>query len=251
MRKAILAGNWKMHKTNAEAEQFMKETVGLPRRDDLELVICVPHTALARVAELSNSTVIKTGAQNMHYEEQGAFTGEISPVMLTNLGVQYVILGHSERRSYFHEDNSVVALKVAAAFQHQLIPILCVGETLSEYEAGETELVVKEQTEVAIRALRSEQVKELVIAYEPVWAIGTGKTATASDANRVISYIRRLVADQFDQQVANHVRILYGGSVKPDNIAQFMAESDIDGALVGGASLNYESFAEMAGAIVR
>lgn len=249
MRKAILAGNWKMHKTNVEAEQFMKQCSALGARDDLELVICAPFTALAHLAELSNTTVIKIGAQNMHYEEHGAFTGEISPMMLSSLGVQYVILGHSERRSYFHENNSVVALKVAAAFHHQLIPILCVGETLSEYEAGLTELVVKEQTEAAIRGLRSDQVKSLVIAYEPVWAIGTGKTATATDANHVISYIRRLVADQFDQQVANHVRILYGGSVKPDNIAQFMAESDIDGALVGGASLNYESFAEMAGAM--
>lgn len=251
MRKAILAGNWKMYKTNAEAEQFMNQAEGLEQREDLEYVICAPFTALSRLCDLSPKTAIKIGAQNMHFEEQGAYTGEISPVMLQSMGVQYVILGHSERRSYFHEDNTFVAKKVAAAFQHDLIPILCVGETLEQYEAGQTQVTVKEQTEAAIRALSSEQVKQLVIAYEPVWAIGTGKTASADDANEVISYIRRVVADQFDQDVANDVRILYGGSVKSENIAQFMAKSDIDGALVGGASLSIESYMQMAQAAGR
>lgn len=249
MRKAILAGNWKMYKTNAEAAQFMQDAAVLTASEDLEFVICAPFTTLGALTELAAHTPIKIGAQNMHHSEQGAFTGEISPIMLKHLGVQYVIVGHSERRTYFHEDNAFIAAKVKAAFQHSLIPILCVGETLMQYEANETEVVVREQTETALQGLSSEQVKQLVVAYEPVWAIGTGKTASAQDANHVIGYIRQIIAGQFDSTVADQVRILYGGSVKPENIAQFMAESDIDGALVGGASLAFESFKELAKAI--
>ncbi len=251
MRKAILAGNWKMYKTNAEARQFMERGAGYTARNDLELVICAPFTALTTLVEFKDTSPITIGAQNMHDEVQGAFTGEISPAMLQSIGVNYVILGHSERRTYFHETNEWIAKKVHSAYHHQLVPILCVGETLEQYEAGHTEAVVKEQTITAIRELQADQVQQLVIAYEPVWAIGTGKTATATDANNVIAYIRRLIAEQFDPQTAEYVRILYGGSVKPDNIAQFMAESDIDGALVGGASLHIESFLQMAKAIER
>lgn len=248
MRKAILAGNWKMYKTNAEARQFMEQGADYPSRDDLELIICAPFTALSTLVE-HKGNAFAIGAQNMHDEVQGAFTGEISPVMLQSIGVQYVIIGHSERRTYFHETDEWIAKKVQSAFAHQLTPILCVGETLEQYEAGQTEAVVHEQTVIAIRNLLAEQVQQLVIAYEPVWAIGTGKTATAADANKVIAYIRRTIAEQFGPQTAEQVRILYGGSVKPDNIAHFMAESDIDGALVGGASLQIESFLQMSKAI--
>lgn len=240
-----------MYKTNLEAEKFIKDCAHIEKRDDLELVICAPAVTLAGLVEHGYQTAIKIGAQNMHYEAQGAFTGEISPIMLHTIGVKYVILGHSERRTYFHEDNALIAKKVASAFEYGVLPILCVGETLEQYEAGQTEAVIKEQTVTAIAGLKAGQVKHLVIAYEPVWAIGTGKTASAADANQVIAYIRRIVAEQFDQETADRVRILYGGSVKPDNIAQFMAESDIDGALVGGASLQAESFEQMAAAMVR
>ncbi|MDN4594324.1 triose-phosphate isomerase [Polycladomyces subterraneus] len=251
MRKPVIAGNWKMHKTSAEALAFFRALKASKETKDVETVICAPFTALPALVEAAKDSGIGIGAQNMHWEEKGAFTGEISPVMLKDLGVQYVILGHSERRSYFAETDETVNKKVHAAFAHELIPIICVGETLEEREAGQTKQVVGQQVEKALAGLSSEQVKRVIIAYEPVWAIGSGKASTADDAQEVIGFIRKMVANQYDQQVANEVRIQYGGSVKPDNIGAFLDQPDIDGALVGGASLEPESFDRLVTASVR
>ncbi|BCU83100.1 triosephosphate isomerase [Polycladomyces abyssicola] len=251
MRKPVIAGNWKMHKTSAEALAFFRALKAAKETTDVETVICAPFTALPALVEAAKDSGIGIGAQNMHWEEKGAFTGEISPVMLKDLGVQYVILGHSERRSYFAETDETVNKKVHAAFAHDLIPIVCVGETLEEREAGQTKQVVGQQVEKALAGLSSEQVKRVIIAYEPVWAIGSGKASTADDAQEVIGFIRKMVANQYDQQVANEVRVQYGGSVKPDNIGAFLDQPDIDGALVGGASLEPESFDRLVTASVR
>ncbi|MBN2910289.1 triose-phosphate isomerase [Polycladomyces sp. WAk] len=251
MRKPVIAGNWKMHKTSAEALAFFRAMKTAKETKGVETVICAPFTALPALVEAAKDSGIGIGAQNMHWEEKGAFTGEISPVMLKDLGVQYVILGHSERRSYFAETDETVNKKVHAAFAHDLIPIVCVGETLEEREAGQTKQVVGQQVEKALAGLSSEQVKRVIIAYEPVWAIGSGKASTADDAQEVIGFIRKMVANQYDQQVANEVRIQYGGSVKPDNIGAFLDQPDIDGALVGGASLEPESFDRLVSASVR
>lgn len=251
MRKPVIAGNWKMHKTSAEARAFFRALKAAKETKGVETVICAPFTALPALVEAAKDSGIGIGAQNMHWEEKGAFTGEISPVMLKDLGVQYVILGHSERRSYFAETDETVNKKVHAAFAHELIPIICVGETLEEREAGQTKQVVGQQVEKALAGLASEQVKRVIIAYEPVWAIGSGKASTADDAQEVIGFIRKMVANQYDQQVANEVRIQYGGSVKPDNIGAFLDQPDIDGALVGGASLEPESFDRLVSASVR
>jgi len=240
-----------MHKTSAEARAFFRALKAAKETKGVETVICAPFTALPALVEAAKDSGIGIGAQNMHWEEKGAFTGEISPVMLKDLGVQYVILGHSERRSYFAETDETVNKKVHAAFAHDLIPIVCVGETLEEREAGQTKQVVGQQVEKALAGLASEQVKRVIIAYEPVWAIGSGKASTADDAQEVIGFIRKMVANQYDQQVANEVRIQYGGSVKPDNIGAFLDQPDIDGALVGGASLEPESFDRLVSASVR
>lgn len=247
MRKPIIAANWKMHKTNGEVRDFVHQAGGLLAREDMDVVLCAPFTALAALKEAlgSQDRPVAIGAQNMHYEDAGAFTGEISPLMLKDLGVEYVILGHSERRTYFHEDDGLIRKKVAAAFRHGLVPILCVGESLEEREAGQTREVVKRQTVAALEGLSAEEAGKAVIAYEPVWAIGTGKTASPEDANEVIAFIRSVVAGLIGQEAAGKVRIQYGGSVKPENIADFMAQPDIDGALVGGASLNPDSFVQL------
>lgn len=240
MRIPIIAGNWKMYKTMAEAKAFAES---LPQMgEQVEAVICAPFTALAVLAEALQGKNISLGAQNVHWEEEGAFTGEVSPFMLKELGVQYVIIGHSERRAYFGETDETVNRRVHAAHKHGLSPIICVGEDLEQRESGRTKEVVKVQMEAAMKDISEEQITKVVIAYEPIWAIGTGKTSSAEDANEVIGYIRQLIADQYDQSYANQVRIQYGGSVKPENIAGFMAQRDIDGALVGGASLNPDSF---------
>lgn len=240
MRIPIIAGNWKMYKTQAEAKAFAE---ALPQvGEQVEAVICAPFTALAALAENLQGKNISLGAQNVHWEEEGAYTGEISPLMLKELGVQYVIIGHSERRAYFNETDETVNLRVHAALKHGLTPIVCVGEDLEQRESGRTKEVVKVQMEAAMKEISEEQITQVVIAYEPIWAIGTGKTSSAEDANEVIGFIRQLIADQYDQNYANQVRIQYGGSVKPENIAGFMAQPDIDGALVGGASLNPDSF---------
>lgn len=248
MRKPIIAGNWKMHLTLDEARSFMQEVKEqVPAKEKIDTVICAPFTHLSALAELAQDGPVAIGAQNMHYEEQGAFTGEISPVMLKTIGVQYVIIGHSERREYFGETDELVNAKLKAAHQHGLVPIVCVGENLEQWEQEETKTVVKKQVEAAFEELTSEQATNTVVAYEPIWAIGTGKSSTAEAAGEVISFIRRVIEDQYDQQVAASVRIQYGGSVKPENIAEYLAQPDIDGALVGGASLKPASFLQLLG----
>ena len=244
MRKPIIAGNWKMHKTIVEALEFVNDVKDRVNNDKVEAVICAPYTLLKDLKEATKETNIKIGAQNMHFEEQGAFTGEISPLMLKELEVDYVVIGHSERRQYFNETDETVNKKVLKALEFKIDPILCVGETLDEREAGNTKNVCKVQVEKALENVSKEDLAKVVIAYEPVWAIGTGKTATSEDANDVISYIRQVVANIYGD-LANEVRIQYGGSVKPSNVAEIMNQSDIDGALVGGASLKADDYVEL------
>ncbi len=241
MRKPILAGNWKMHMTIAEAVDFVRSIRrGLNDIEGVDKVLCPPFTALTAVKELLLTTDIRLGAQNMHWEEKGAYTGEISPPMLKEL-CQYVILGHSERRAYFGETDAGVNRKVKAALAHGLKPIICVGETEDQYDAGHTEAVVGGQVRDCLSGLTAQQVANLVVAYEPVWAIGTGKAATAAGAGSVIGLtIRGTIATLYDEATAQAVRVQYGGSVKAANVAEFMAHPDIDGALVGGASLKPE-----------
>lgn len=241
-RTPIIAGNWKMFKTVSEAVSFFSEVKGGAEVDGVESVICAPYTTLPALVEAAKGTKIAIGAQNLHFEDNGAFTGEISGLMLADLGVKYVIVGHSERRAYFGETDEIVNKKVAAAFKHGLTPILCVGEKLEEREAGETKNVCKVQTEGAFQGLSAEQAAEVVIAYEPIWAIGTGKSSTAEDAEDVIAYIREVVAGLYGQATADAVRIQYGGSVKPANVKEYMGQANIDGALVGGASLEPASY---------
>lgn len=246
MRKPIIAGNWKMHKTLSEAIGFVQEVKNLvPSNDRVESVVCAPALFLERLIEASKGSDVKIGAQNMHFEEKGAFTGEISPVALKDIGVQYVILGHSERREMFNETDEAVNKKTIKAFQLNLTPIVCCGETLEQREAGQTNELVGNQIKIALTGLSEEQAKQTVIAYEPIWAIGTGKSSSAEDANEVCAYIRKVVAEQFSQEVATAIRIQYGGSVKPTNIAEYMAQPDIDGALVGGASLEPRDFLQL------
>ena len=245
MRKPIIAGNWKMHKTIAEALEFVNEVKDRVNNDKVEAVICAPFTLLKDLKQATKGTNIKIGAQNMHFdEEKGAFTGEISPLMLKELDMDYVVIGHSERRQYFNETDETVNKKVLKALEVGIDPILCVGETLEEREAGNTKDVCKVQVEKALENVSKEDLAKVVIAYEPVWAIGTGKTATSEDANDVIAYIREVVANLYGE-LANEVRIQYGGSVKPSNVAEIMNQSDIDGALVGGASLEANDYVEL------
>lgn len=242
-RKPIIAGNWKMNKTVSEAIAFVRELkVSLAGFGGVEVVVCPPFTALALVAEALRGTDIAVGAQDVYWEDKGAFTGEISPVMLKEAGCRYVIIGHSERRQFFGETSEAVNRKVKTVFSQGLTPIMCVGEMLAEREAGITEKVVRTQTEGGLAGLTPEQVAGMVIAYEPVWAIGTGKTASDDDAQQVIGFIRSRVKALYGAGAAEQVRIQYGGSVKPANTAGLIARPDIDGALVGGASLEVESF---------
>ena len=238
MRRPILAGNWKMNLTIAQATEFVRGVRrGLNAIKGVDRVLCPPFTALAPIKDLLAATEIGLGAQNMYWEEKGAFTGEVSPAMLQEL-CQYVILGHSERRAYFGETDEGVNRKLKAALAHGLHPIVCVGETEAEYDAGQTEQVVSSQVRGCLAGLTSEQVAGLVIAYEPVWAIGTGKAATAAGAGSVIGLnIRGTIAGLYGEAAAEAVRVQYGGSVTSANVAEFMAHPDIDGALVGGASL--------------
>jgi len=246
MRTPIIAGNWKMNMTIAEAEELVKAMLdGLTAVKNVEKVLCPPFVDLDRVASLIQGTDIKLGAQNMYWEEKGAFTGEISPLMLKGL-CQYVILGHSERRTYFGETDEWVNRKVKAALAHGLTPIICVGETEAQYDAGETESVVRGQVEGVLRGLTAEQVARVVIAYEPVWAIGTGKAATAEQAQQVIGgVVRATIGRLYGQDVAEQVRIQYGGSTNSKNIREIMSQPDVDGALVGGASLKADEFTAM------
>ncbi|TCT18793.1 triosephosphate isomerase [Melghiribacillus thermohalophilus] len=246
MRKKVIAGNWKMNKLLGEAEGFVDQVKDrVPDADQVESVICAPFPFLASMVKRAEGSPVKIGAQNMYVEEKGAFTGEVSPVMLKDLGVSYVILGHSERRELFHETDEMVNQKVKAAFTHDLIPIICVGETLEQRENHETMSHIESQVKKALEGLSEEQVKQIIIAYEPIWAIGTGKTASAEDANEVCAHIRKVVAETVSSDAAEAVRIQYGGSVKPANIDELLAQSDIDGALVGGASLEANSYLQL------
>ncbi|AAM24954.1 MULTISPECIES: triose-phosphate isomerase [Caldanaerobacter] len=245
MRRPIIAGNWKMHKTPSEAVKLVEELIPLVKDAKAEVVVIPPFVDLTEVARVIKGTNILLGAQNMFWEEKGAYTGEISPVMLKEIGVTYVVIGHSERRQYFKETDEMVNKKVLSALSHDLKPIVCVGESLSQREEGKTYDVVLTQTREALKGVSEEDITKVVIAYEPVWAIGTGKNATPQDANEVIKAIRNTIAELYGKDKAEMVRIQYGGSVKPDNISGFMAESDIDGALVGGASLVAEDFAKI------
>ena len=241
MRKKIIAGNWKMNKTPSEAVALINELKPLVANDEVDVVFCVPAIDLVPAMEATKGTNINIGAENMYFEESGAYTGEIAPNMLTDIGVKYVIIGHSERREYFAETDETVNKKVLKALQIGINPILCCGETLEQREAGVTKDHVKTQILAGLKDVTNEDLVKVVIAYEPIWAIGTGKTATAEQANDVISYIREVVASVYGD-LANEVRIQYGGSVKPANVAEIMGQSDIDGALVGGASLKADDY---------
>ena len=247
-RRPIIAANWKMHKTHLEAIQAVQKLSYLLHKDEAEkteVVICPPFTALRSVETLLDSDKLPygLGAQNVYPEDKGAFTGEVSPVMLAALRVRYVIVGHSERRQLFGEDDAFVNKKVRAVFKHEMTPILCVGETLEEREADGTESKVAQQIRRGLDSVTAEQASTAVVAYEPIWAIGTGRNAEPADAGRVVEVIRATLADRYDDGVAQAVRVQYGGSVKPGNIREFMAHPEIDGALVGGASLDPEDLA--------
>lgn len=245
-RKKLIAGNWKMNKTSADAALLARELVAaVGACAEADIVICPPFTALEGVAAAIDGSLIRLGAQNMHFEASGAFTGEISAPMLRALFATYVILGHSERRSLFGETDELVNKKVLAAFKNQLRPILCVGETLAEREAGSTLKVVQTQTERGLEGVSRDQAASLVIAYEPVWAIGTGKVATTEQAQEVHAFIRGLLTKLHGEAVAQRVRILYGGSMKPANAPELLAQKDIDGGLIGGASLESRSFVDL------
>lgn len=234
-----------MHNTIGEAAELVKELVPLIDDKDREVVLCPSFISLSEISKLLKGTNIKLGAQNMYHEDKGAFTGEVSPIFLKEIGVTYAILGHSERRHIFGEKDELINNKVKSALKHDLSPILCVGETLTEREEGITHSVIRSQIEGSLKDLQGENLENLVIAYEPVWAIGTGKTATKEDANEVIGYIRQLLSEIFGRETGNNIRILYGGSVKPGNIKELMEMEQIDGALVGGASLKAEDFAKI------
>ncbi|GAA0744628.1 triose-phosphate isomerase [Clostridium oceanicum] len=242
MRKAIIAGNWKMNKTVNEAVELVKELKPLVKDAKCDVVVCPTYVCLSEVLKETEGSNVAVGAQNMHFEESGAFTGEISPKMLEEMGVKYVILGHSERRQYFNETDETVNKKVKKAFEHNLLPIVCCGETLEQREGNITEDVLGMQIKIDLKDLEKEQVEKLVVAYEPIWAIGTGKTATNEQANETIGYIRSVIEGMYGKEVAEKVRIQYGGSVKPHTIKEQMEEKEIDGALVGGASLKANDF---------
>lgn len=252
MRKKVIAGNWKMNKVSAEANQFVEDTVKkVPNDEKVEAIVCAPFPYLASLVEKANGSSVKIGAQNMHFAENGAFTGEVSPVMLKDLGVTHVVIGHSERRELFNETDETVNKKAHAAFQHGLTPIVCCGETLEQREANETKSHVETQVKEGLKGLTDQQITETIIAYEPIWAIGTGKTASSEDANEVCAHIRQVVEGITSKETADKVIIQYGGSVKPANVDELLSQSDIDGALVGGASLEAESFLQLVEAGVK
>ena len=244
MRKKVIAGNWKMNKSPNDVKTFMESFPTLVKDADAEVVLCVPYIDLKTAFDLAAGTNVKIGAQNMHYEEKGAFTGEISPKMLKDINVEYVIIGHSERREYYKETDESVNRKLKAAFEYGLKPILCVGETLSQREEGVTKSFVTTQVEKALDGLTNNQVASTIIAYEPIWAIGTGKTASKEDANEVCGWIREKVRELYGN-AADEVVIQYGGSVKSSNAKELFSMSDIDGGLVGGASLDPEEFSKI------
>ncbi len=245
MRKKVIAGNWKMNMLPNEAIEYIEKLSKLVKDTNNEVVLCVPYVDLFYALLTAQNTNIKIGAQNMHFEEKGAYTGEVSPKMLKAINVEYVIIGHSERRQYFNETDETVNKKVKAAFENGLKPIVCVGETLQQRENGETAKIITNQTKLALEGLTNEQVENTIIAYEPIWAIGTGKTATSEDANNSIKEIRNEIAKNYGQNTADRVIIQYGGSVKSKNAKELFTMSDIDGGLVGGASLDPEEFSKI------
>jgi len=245
-RKLIIAGNWKMNKTVTEALALVDDLKnGLANIKEVDIVVCPPFTALSEVAKALRGSNIQLGAQNMSEHDVGAYTGEIAAAMLKELSVRYVILGHSERRQYQRESDELISKKAQAAHTVSLIPIICVGETLAERETGRTEKVLETQVRGSLTGLSKDQMAETIIAYEPVWAIGTGQTATTAQAQEAHAFIRGLLVGLFDEAVARRVRIQYGGSVKPANACELMSQPDVDGALVGGASLEARSFIEI------
>ena len=245
MRRKVIAGNWKMNMLPNEAIKFIDELTPLVKDTENEVILCVPYTDLFYSLLVAQNTNIKIGAQNMHFEESGAYTGEVSGKMLKSIGVQYVIIGHSERRQYFAETDETVNKKIKTAFKYELKPIVCVGESLEQREAGKANEIVTDQIEKALEGLTDDQVINTIVAYEPIWAIGTGKTATAEDANEMTKTIRNKIADIYGQNVAEKVIIQYGGSVKSSNAKELFSMSDIDGGLVGGASLKSDEFAKI------
>ena len=242
LRQAIIAGNWKMNKTRPEARSLIEELKPIAAEATCGVVICVPFTNLETAVELTKGTNIKVGAENVHFEEKGAFTGEISAAMLTEIGVEYVIIGHSERRQYFGETDETVNKRTKAALKAGLKPIVCVGELLWERECNITEEVIARQIKLDLYDVSAEDVKKTVIAYEPVWAIGTGKTASAAQAQEVCAFIRATLAKLYSKEVADAVTIQYGGSMNPGNAAELVAQPDVDGGLIGGASLKAADF---------
>lgn len=245
MRKKVIAGNWKMNMLPNEAIQFIEGLTPLVKDTENEVILCVPYTDLFYSLLTAQNTNIKIGAQNMHWEEKGAYTGEVSGKMLKSIGVEYVIIGHSERRQYFAETDETVNKKLKSALNNELKPIVCVGETLEQREEGIAEKVITSQTALALEGLAPEQVANTILAYEPIWAIGTGKTATSEDANNSIKAIRQKVEELYGKGIADQVIILYGGSVKVENAKELFSTSDIDGGLVGGASLKVDDFSKI------
>jgi len=245
-RRPLIAGNWKMFKTSSEAVETAGQLVKLvAMTTDIDVMIAPPFTALAQVSDVVRGSCVSLGAQNLFWEAQGAFTGAISPAMLVSAGCKYVIIGHSERRQYFNETDETVNKRIKAAFDNDLIPVMCVGESEKERESKNTFSVLDKQVKKGLEDFSADNLKRLVIAYEPVWAIGTGKTATSEQAQEVHRFLRSVLEKSFGNMLAKSIRILYGGSVKPSNIAELMAMPDVDGALVGGASLDPETFSKI------
>ena len=240
MRKKIIAGNWKMKKTPSEAVALINELKTLVANEDVDVVFCVPAISIVPAMEAAKGSNINIGAENMYFEESGAYTGEIAPNMLTDVGVKYVIIGHSERREYFAETDATVNKKVLKAFEHGITPIICCGETLEQREQGVAVDFIRQQIKIAFLNVTADQAKEAVIAYEPIWAIGTGKTATSDQAEEICAAIRECIAEVYDDATAAAIRIQYGGSMNAGNAAELLAKPDIDGGLVGGASLKAE-----------
>jgi len=246
MRIPVIAGNWKMNKNIVESVSLVKELKDFVRGiEGVDIVVCPPFTSLWVVKEIINGTNIHLGAQNMFWEIKGAFTGETSPPMIKDVGCEYVILGHSERRQYFKETSEEVSRKTEAALSVNLTPIVCVGENLEEKESGKTESIIEQEIKVLFSKIDSTLAARIIIAYEPIWAIGTGRSSSSQDANLIIKFIRELFSSKYGSKIAERIRILYGGSVNPKNIDEFVNESEIDGALVGGASLNTLSFSQI------
>ncbi|MDD6807698.1 MAG: triose-phosphate isomerase [Oscillospiraceae bacterium] len=248
LRRAVIAGNWKMNKTPIEAAELINEMKPLVKDADCDVLLCVPFVDLQYAIDAAKGSNIKIGAENVHWAESGAFTGEISATMLKALGIEYVIIGHSERRQYFGETDDTVALRVRAALNAGLNVILCVGETLEQREKNITFETISTQTKIALAGVSEEELKNVIIAYEPVWAIGTGKTATAEQANEVNNYIRGLIAELYSVEAANAFVIQYGGSMNAGNAAELLAQDDIDGGLIGGASLKSADFSKIVAA---